>query len=57
MNDNTNQVHPRYAVIYLCLKLLFCIALVAGVTFLSWHFNTPKLMWWYLLAVFAYFGV
>lgn len=57
MNNNTNQVHPRYAVIYLCLKLLFCITLVAGVTFLSWHFNTPKLMWWYLLAVFAYFGV
>lgn len=57
MNDNTNQVHQRYAVIYLGLKLLFCIALVAGVTFLSYHFNTPKLMWWYLLAVFAYFGV
>ena len=57
MNDNTNQVYQRYAVIHLGLKLLFCIALVAGVTFLSYHFNTQKLMWWYLLAVFAYFGV
>jgi hypothetical protein len=43
--------------IYVSLKLIFCIALVVGITFLAWRFNDATLMWWYLLSVFAYMAV
>ena len=52
-----NQPNSWSAVIYLFLKLLFCILLVGGITFLSYKFNSPALMWWYLLPVFAYLSV
>lgn len=34
--------------------LIFPIAVIAAVTFLTWHFGKPSLMWWYLLALISY---
>ena len=42
---------------YVALKLIFCVALVAGITILAWHFNKPTIMWWYLAAIIAYLAV
>ncbi len=36
------------------LYLIFPIVVVVAVTFLSWYFEKPSLMWWYLLALVSY---
>ena len=45
------------SIIYIFLKLLFAISLVASITFLAWHFNNPNLMWWYIVPIFAYLSI
>jgi len=38
------------------MALIFPVAFIAAITFLAWYFNNYHLMWWYILAVIAYFG-
>lgn len=52
MKDNTTA-----GITYIIFKLFFCIALIAGITFLVYYFNNHNLMWWYLLPVLSYLSI
>ena len=36
---------------------IFCVALVVGITLMAWKTGNWKLMWFYLLPVFAFVAV
>lgn len=52
MNTNDWQTF-----LYIFLKLIFAITIVLCTTFLSWHFNNHRIMWWYMAAILAYLAI
>ncbi|MBR2548841.1 MAG: hypothetical protein IKG47_00640 [Oscillospiraceae bacterium] len=47
----------RSQVLITILECLFCTGFVAAITFLVWHFNNARLMWWYVAAIICYGGI
>lgn len=46
--------YAKHQIWITALLVLFSVAFIGSITFLTWHFNNPKLMFWYLVPALCY---